>query len=358
MSEEEERIANFDAFIKNPPDPGANFPNFCEGIKDSYEKIGESPKLSPLNYSSSNKADLQKYKLRIISVSRRSTSEIQTIITDAKKAKIKNILIYIDNSKTFEIYDLRVTGSLIQKRCESFVRGDLSEYYRALRRLFSLSFDDELKFCNNNNGKGFKGIRGFRFEVLASSKLLIHNKKRKIYPDPYSICNTTRTGHEEYDLTKDKKLLDFLTGYHSQLTSDHIISQEYAYNHGGEYWPISKMIEFEYSLDNQVIINGDTNSRKSNGGPSEWLPILEKGNYSSRNYEQLILSQPDSVIKIIEDYCFTWGEVSKHFGIQLEAVDQDIIDCAKKTAIDKRSRTPQLINPHYYRGGRRLVWPY
>lgn len=34
--DEEKRKANFDAFVKTSPDPGANFQNFCEGIRDSY----------------------------------------------------------------------------------------------------------------------------------------------------------------------------------------------------------------------------------------------------------------------------------------------------------------------------------
>lgn len=362
-NEEGERNDNFDAFIKNSPDPEANFPNFCEGIRNSYEKIGKSPELSPISYSSQNKvADLQKYKLRIISVSKWSTSKIKKIITEAKKDGIKNIVIYIENSKTFKIYDLRVIGGLSQKCCESFVLGDLSKYYRALRRLFSLSFADEFNFYNNS--KKYRGIDGFRFIVLARSKLVIHNKKRKIYPDPYSICNTTVTGHEEYDLTEDKKLLDFLTRPHIQLVSDHIVPQEYAYHHGGENWPISKMIEFEYSLDNEVIIEAATNSGKSNSGPSKWLPILKKSeghkkysNYSPKNYELILSSfksQQNLIRETIEDYCFTWDKVIKRFGIQLEKEDQKIIQFVINSAIN-RGRNPHPINPHYR--SPRLVWP-
>lgn len=168
------------------------------------------------------------------------------------------------------------------------------------------------------------------------------------------------TGHEEYDLTEDKKLIDYLTARRGQcpeLTSDHIVPQKYAYDHGGNYWTISKMIEFEYSLDNEVITKGATNNSKKDRGPSERLPILGKDNYSPQNYEQLILSQQDPVIEIIEDYCFTWDKVSKRYGIQLEDADRNIIQFVISSAT-KRGRNPRRINPHYYRGGRRLVWPY
>ena len=361
MSKEEEE-EKFNLFIKNLPDPGDNFQNFCEGIRDFYDPKGRS-KIIP--YSSRGKGvDLQKYKLRIISV--QSTPKIKKIITEAKKDGIKNIVIYIENSKTFEIYDLRVTGDLNQKRCESFLLGDLSNYYYALRRLFSLSFGDEFNFYNN--GKGYPGIDGFRFIVLASSKLVIHNKKKKIYPDPYNIYKGPMIGHEEYDLTENKKLIDYLTtakpGRHPELISDHIISQAYAYKHGGDCWSISKMIEFEYSLDNQVITKYETNLNKSDRGPSEWLPILEEnaGHVSSlKDYEKRILGYPKSqqnlIREIIEDYCFTWDEVSKRFGIQLEKADANILNFVSSSATTRR-RKPQPINPHYYRGGRRLVWPY
>ena len=306
-------------------------------------------------------ADLQEYKLRIRSVSR---EKIEKIIIKAKKDGIKNIVIYIEDSKTFKIYDTRVIGGLSQKCCESFILGDLSKYYCAFRRLFSLSFEDEFTFYNN--GKGYPGIDGFRFIVLASSKLLIHNKKKKIYSDPYNICKLPMTGHEEYDLTEDKDLIAYLTGYNSELQSDHIIPKKYAYDHGGEYWPISKMIEFAYSLDNQVITKGTRNNDKRAKSPSTWLPILEGSEdhgyskYSPGNYEPILKhfkSQQNLIREIIEDYCFTWDEISKRFGIQLEKDDKDMIQFVISSAT-KRGRTPQIINPHYYRGGRRLVWHY
>ena len=306
--------------------------------------------------------DLHKYKLRIRSVSREDPSRIEKIIIKAKKDGIKNIVIYIEDSKTFKIYDTRVTGGLSQKCCESFVLGKLFEYYYAFRRLFSLSFGDEFAFYNN--GKGYPGIDGFRFIVLDLSKLLIHNGKRKIYPDPYTIYKLPMTGHEEYDLTEDKKLIDSLTGSKSEpseLTSDHVVPQAYAYNHGGEYWPIHKMIKFEYSLDNHVITKRTTNSGKRDRGPSEWLPILEeKVSHvtSPQDYEQLILGYPKSqqnlIREIVEDYCFIWDKVSKRYGIQLQKEDQDIIQFVISSAIN-RGRNPHPINPHYR--SPRLVWP-
>ena len=61
----------------------------------------------------------------------------------------------------------------------------------------------------------------------------------------------------------------------TQIDIDHVIPRLYAHTHGGDRWPQSKKIQFSNDPINLVLVKKREIRRKSNRGPSRYLPRKE-----------------------------------------------------------------------------------
>lgn len=96
----------------------------------------------------------------------------------------------------------------------------------------------------------------------------------------------------------------------TQVDIDHVIPRLYAHTHGGDRWPQSKKIQFSNDPLNLMIVEKREIRRKSNRGPSRYLPRKEfQCEYArlwrglAAKYDLDIDQRDNSALKKIESGC-------------------------------------------------------
>ena len=96
----------------------------------------------------------------------------------------------------------------------------------------------------------------------------------------------------------------------TQVDIDHVIPRLYAHTHGGDRWPQSKKIQFSNDPLNLMIVEKREIRRKSNRGPSRYLPRKEfQCEYArlwrglAAKYDLDIDQSDNSALKKIESGC-------------------------------------------------------
>ena len=96
----------------------------------------------------------------------------------------------------------------------------------------------------------------------------------------------------------------------TQVDIDHVIPRLYAHTHGGDRWPPSKKIQFSNDPLNLMIVEKREIRRKSNRGPSRYLPRKEfQCEYArlwrglAAKYDLDIDQRDNSALKKIESGC-------------------------------------------------------
>ena len=98
----------------------------------------------------------------------------------------------------------------------------------------------------------------------------------------------------------------------TQVDIDHVIPRLYAHTHGGDRWPQSRKIQFSNDPLNLMIVEKREIRRKSNRGPSRYLPRKEfQCEYArlwrglATKYDLDIDQRDNSALKKIESGCWS-----------------------------------------------------
>lgn len=146
-----------------------------------------------------------------------------------------------------------------------------------------------------------------------------------IAPDNYDVYNrddyTSSTQSYEYNgkhydsIRKygyDASIFNDGTNYNDPYTGenielskcdwDHIIPLHYANQHGASNWTAEEKKAFADNPNVGVNVNASDNRSKSDRGPSEWLPDVNR-----------------------ESYCYTWLVIANDFNLSINQEDYNVI---------------------------------
>lgn len=106
------------------------------------------------------------------------------------------------------------------------------------------------------------------------------------------------------------------------IDRDHIIPVHYAHQHGfNESTKTSEeLARFYYNVDNSVNVCASSNRTKSDKGPSEYMPEINKA-----------------------AYCYSWLVIAKEYGISIAPADMEVI---KNTLADADIEDIHLISQY------------
>lgn len=122
------------------------------------------------------------------------------------------------------------------------------------------------------------GVRNYSLEMTTGEA---YNRDNFSYECPYS-----------HEIVTDVKKIDY----------DHIIPINYVDSHGGWAWSKEDKQEYYYNIDNGICTFQSPNRKKSDKGPSKYLP----------DYNQ-------------EWYCYKWLEIATRYNIGISQADYDTI---------------------------------
>ena len=104
------------------------------------------------------------------------------------------------------------------------------------------------------------------------------------------------TGKIIHDLDDGKEDQDF-----SKLDYDHLVPVKSAYERGARDWPQDKKNQYAYDQFVGVDVTASANRSKSDKGPAQWLPTINKGSY-----------------------CYSWLKICNKYNLSMTQEEIDI----------------------------------
>lgn len=150
-----------------------------------------------------------------------------------------------------------------------------------------------------NPGKTFDG---FYIRDAAINKS-VWTKSGQV--NKYSIVGTDFQYEDPYTgniITKAKRDIEW----------DHIVPIGYVNSHGGSEWKAETKNKYYYDLNVGVDVSMPANRSKSDKGPSEYMPAVNKA-----------------------AYCYTWLVVANEYGIKVSSDDMKVIKEVLQSSSDK-----------------------
>lgn len=115
------------------------------------------------------------------------------------------------------------------------------------------------------------------------------NSQNFTYTCPY-------TGTIYFDIDDGKEDQDF-----SKLDYDHLVPIKSAYERGARDWPQDKKNQYAYDQFVGVDVTASANRSKSDKGPAQWLPTINKGSY-----------------------CYSWLKICNKYNLSMTQEEIDI----------------------------------
>lgn len=141
--------------------------------------------------------------------------------------------------------------------------------YSYRRKYFGTSWEDiDNNGCSQRRDVLYRDLIKERNFVIREDKTCNHIVVSGSWYDPYTGYLITLNNLRSQEQSQ-------------QIQIDHVVPLSLAWRYGAAFWSNEKKVAFANDLDNLVAVSGSANQQKSDSGPEEWQPVVNKCWYAS-----------------------------------------------------------------------------
>ena len=261
---------------------------FIVTSNNQTQELSSDNTINFIKWLDTNYSDDISYSIEDTIVEVSTDTSIEDISTEKEKISTKN-------SDSSNITDI---DSTVEKNIEIAIDSDILELNK------SINIIEKLPEENNYDRTIFeKPIRSYTYNNQKLNRNDYAWKTSKYFNEKNFTYTCPYTGKIIHDLDDNKNDSDF-----GNLDFDHIVPLKSTYLRGAKDWSKDKCNAYAYDQSIGVDVLNSANRSKSDKGPTEWLPNVNRGSYC---YSWLVICEKYDLSMTEEEINICNNEIMK-----------------------------------------------